>query len=200
MALDKKRLRREIERERRARLKARLAELRELIKKARAERRQAIAFIRQDCREKRIAHRLACQARAAEARSRGATQIEARRGELAQELADEQVIRDADRRHFKVRSTARERRQESDDEVRSNLPPELVPVFERFGRSLKGGPRRTRTEAFLEWVEENPDVIYEFQQQDADRWLGQLLAEQAQLQKAQRRGRGARVSLGGVPF
>ncbi len=52
---------------------------------------------------------------------------------------------------------ARERRDESDDEVRANIPPDLAPLFERVKRGIKGSPRKSRTEAFLEYVEEHPD-------------------------------------------
>jgi hypothetical protein len=48
------------------------------------------------------------------------------------------------------------RRSESDDEVRANLPADLVPLLERVKRSIKAGPRQSRTEAFLEYAEEHP--------------------------------------------
>ncbi len=43
-----------------------------------------------------------------------------------------------------------ERQAESDDEVRSNIPPELVALFERVKRGIKASPRMSRTEAFLQ--------------------------------------------------
>lgn len=52
-----------------------------------------------------------------------------------------------------------ERRAESDDEVRSNIPPELVALFERVKRGIKASPRMSRTEAFLHYAEENPDDV-----------------------------------------
>lgn len=48
------------------------------------------------------------------------------------------------------------RRGESDDEVRQNIPADLIPLFERVKRSIKGSPRKTRTEEFLEYAEEHP--------------------------------------------
>ena len=42
-----------------------------------------------------------------------------------------------------------ERQAESDDEVRSNIPPELVALFERVKRGIKASPRMSRTESFL---------------------------------------------------
>ncbi|HLO20161.1 MAG TPA: hypothetical protein VK192_06675, partial [Sphingomicrobium sp.] len=83
--------------------------------------------------------------------------------------------------------TAAERRQESDDEVRSNLSEDMVPVFDKVARYIKPGPRRTRTEAFLEWAEENPDAVLEAQQLAADKYLNELLAEEARHARSLRR-------------
>jgi hypothetical protein len=55
---------------------------------------------------------------------------------------------------------AKTRAGESDDEVRANIPPDLIPLFEKVKRSIKGGPRRSRTEAFLEYVEAHPGEEY----------------------------------------
>ncbi len=56
--------------------------------------------------------------------------------------------------------TTFEKRAESDDQVRANLPPELLPVWEHFkGRVKTRVPGKTRTEAFVEWVAENQDDI-----------------------------------------
>lgn len=57
------------------------------------------------------------------------------------------------------RVTRIERRSESDDEVRSNIPPELVAMFERVKRSIKATSRMSRTEAFLRYAEEHPSEV-----------------------------------------
>jgi len=75
----------------------------------------------------------------------------------------------------KSRTTARERAQESDDEVRSNLDPALVPIFDVVRRVIKGSPHISRTEAFLQWVEENPDEIWQMREADASRQVRELL-------------------------
>jgi hypothetical protein len=49
-----------------------------------------------------------------------------------------------------------ERRAESDDEVRSNLPADLVALFERVKGGIKASPRMSRTEVFLQYAEEHP--------------------------------------------
>jgi len=107
------------------------------------------------------------------------------------------------------RSSSKEKREESADEVSHNLPPELVPVFRRVERSIHGGPRKSRTEAFLEWAEENPDEVHGIMYEQADRDVARLVAEHQacgdRLAKA-KRGRGYRdpadvaAALAGVPF
>lgn len=57
------------------------------------------------------------------------------------------------------RSTSTERRQESDDEVRRNIPSELHPLWKQVKGSIKGGPRKSRTEAFLQYAEEHPREV-----------------------------------------
>jgi hypothetical protein len=98
----------------------------------------------------------------------------------------------------------REAREESDDAVRRNVGPELAAVFDRVRKNIKAGPRRSRTEAFLEWVESNPDeahaIVYANselelermirQQQELERRLGNRYADDADLASA----------LGEVPF
>ena len=134
-----------------------------------------------------------------------AEQLKAARGELAE-------ARQSFRHNYgrkRSSSSAKERREESADEVAHNLPAELVPVFRSVERSIHGGPRRTRTEAFLEWAEENPDQVHAIMYEQADRDVARLVAEHeacgARLAKA-KRGRGYRepadvaAALAGVPF
>lgn len=62
-----------------------------------------------------------------------------------------------------LRSKAKERRRESDDEVVSNIEPRLVPLWEQVKRTLRGSERKSRTEAFLEYVEAHPGEVVEAQ-------------------------------------
>lgn len=196
VALDKKRLRREIEKARREKYKTRLTELAELIKAARVARREAIQGVRSDCAQKRIDLRQSCQTRAIVAKASGASEVARRKATLLEEKGFERQIRNADRPR-RLRSTTGERRQESDDEVRSNLEPPMVPVFDAVRRFIKGTPRKSRTEAFLQWVEENPDEVFGLLQHDADRYLAQLLAEQERTTRELKR---KRTRLADVPF
>jgi len=56
----------------------------------------------------------------------------------------------------KPKRTGRETKSESDGAVIANLPAELHAVFRKVRKVIKASPRRSRTEAFLEWLEENP--------------------------------------------
>lgn len=190
--LDKKKLRREIERDRRRKVRERLAALKAEIKAARVKRDEQIRAVQIDCRLKREELRQSCALRRNRARATGAAEVEERRGVLQSEKGYERQIRNADRPR-QLRRTTAEKRQESDDEVRSNLEPDMVRVFDSVRRHIKGTPRKSRTEAFLQWAEENPGEVFDIMQHDADRYLSQLLAEQESLQRQQRR-RGA------VPF
>lgn len=190
--LDKKKLRREIERDRRRKVRERLLALKDEIKAARLKRDEQIRAVQIDCKLKREELRQSCALRRNRARATGAAEVEERRGVLQSEKGYERQIRNADRPR-QLRRTTAEKRQESDDEVRSNLEPDMVRVFDSVRRHIKGTPRKSRTEAFLQWAEENPGEVFDIMQHDADRYLSQLLAEQESLQRQQRR-RGA------VPF
>lgn len=68
-----------------------------------------------------------------------------------------------------TRSTARQRRQESDGEVESNIEPHLIPVWQKVKRWIKGNDRRSRTEEFLEWVEASPDEVRAYLAEEAEK-------------------------------
>lgn len=71
------------------------------------------------------------------------------------------IEKSAKERHRELARKRRpsERRRESDDEVRANIPAELVYLWERVKRKIKAGPRISRTEAFLHYAEENPREV-----------------------------------------
>ncbi len=183
--LDRKRLMREIEHERRAKVVQRLTELGVLLKAAREARREAIDRIRFQCRKAREKLRNVCGARRERARREGAEVVNARAREMHEERHLDKLQRTAGKRPTskglkpigRVRNAGRERESESDDEVRRDIPPELVGVFNKVRRNIKGSDRRTRSEAFLEWAEENPAEIYAMQEQEAAREIKRLVKE-----------------------
>jgi hypothetical protein len=189
--LNKAQLRREILKAQREQFKARLGELRGLIAAARVARTEAIKAVRVDCAAKRVAARELCAVRALEEKQRGNAKVARGRAKLKEEQAFNRQIETAGRPP-RARSTSKERAQESDDAVRSNLPADMIRVFDAVRKHIKGGPRKTRTEAFFEWAEENPDEVWSVLQHQADRELAALLAEQEQTTKAYKRARAGR--------
>jgi hypothetical protein len=183
--LDRKRLMREIEHERRAKVVQRLTELGVLLKAAREARRESIERIRFQCRKAREKLRNVCGARRERARREGTEVVNSRAREIHEERNLDKLQRTAGRRSGskgmkpigRVRNASRERESESDDEVRRDIPPELVSVFNKVRRNIKGSDRRTRSEAFLEWAEENPGEIYAMQEQEAAREIARLVKE-----------------------
>jgi len=178
-AFDKKRLRREIEADRRNAQRDKVRELRARIQLARLERKAKVSAIRSQCAVAREKLRALCLTRRERAALEGARLIEQRKAELGEEQALEKLVRSADRRGHKggVRSTAAERASESDDEVRANIPRELVAAFDKNRRYIKGTPRKTRTEAFLQWAEENPAEIWALQNEQAEREIRAMVRE-----------------------
>jgi hypothetical protein len=183
-----------------------------------------------EARELREATRIALKARIAEMREaqRGTCNIakhNARAGLTAElvtaadELAGERERQEGEKREAnaarqrqrerspKTRSSS-ERRQESDDEVRSNIPADLVVVFDKVKAGIKAGPRISRTERFFHWAEENPGEVLRIQADAGERaWmreLAELEREHKQLKKTKgRRPRGdteLAAALAGVPF
>jgi len=200
--LDRKRLMKEIEADRRRVVRERLAELRELIKAARLNRREAVAAVKTQCRVARAKLRTVCARRAALAKEKGSAAVAARQAERNEVRAGDRVVRRGDKLHAtgpsRLRSTRGERRAESDDEVRGNLPPEMLRVFDKVRKHIKGSPRRTRTEAFLEWAEENPGEVWSMQSEEAERDLHRMVAEHERLNRAHKSAR--RLAASDVPF
>lgn len=209
MTGERKRLQQELAGYLREKDAAQLRLLRARINAARVERRTMVHGARMQCREaraalrdrqkleraavtqrhqlERVEERTACATGRSRARARGLE----REALAAHEYRDARVlvrqVKNADRRNVHQRSTKRERSQEDDDRVRSNLPAELVPVFDRVSKRIRGSAKRSRTEAFLEWAEENPDEILAVQQAKADAELRALLKEQREHGRAMRK-------------
>jgi len=226
---ERKLLQRELARHLKEQDRAKLAELRARIHSARVNRRAAVTAARSLCRSARVdlrdrqrlererlrdeqrsaraSGRSVCETNKSTARVRGLEHEAAVRGELREERSLQRDVRHAEGRLKIRRSSARERAQESDDAVRHNLPAELVPVFDAVKSRIKPGPRRSRTEAFLEWAEENPDEIVSIQQVQADQDLATLLEQEKthyrEMRKTKRYRQEAaelRKALAGVPF
>lgn len=224
----RKKLKREIASDLREKDRARMVGLRSAIRIAKAQKKLLRAEAVGHCRsarsalkERQRAERLAL--RDEQKLAKQAARDVCHRGKSTAKLEGEGVVRLAhdalrgERRDQRLiaragepvrqRSTSHERRQEDDDRVRSNLPAELLSVFERVKRRIKGSARRTRTEEFLEWAQENPDEVLQEQQKRADDELRELLkAERAHKGSVRKAGRyrgseeQLRQRLADVPF
>lgn len=138
----------------------------------------------------RNAARAQCQARKYRIKTAGQRRLERREAELKAEASLQNKLKRAGRHAQLRRTTALERSQESDDAVRSNLPRELLPVFERVRRAIKGTRHRTRTEAFLEWAQEHPEDVLDYQGDATDREVKRLVAEYEATEREMRKTRG----------
>ncbi|HEX7666659.1 MAG TPA: hypothetical protein VF407_19160 [Polyangiaceae bacterium] len=163
-----------------------MVELREQVRAARSRRKQALFEAKERCRAERLAARERARSLRVKALAelREATEMEraAARQTCAVRIGDARAIKDdIERARAKVAAERQyqrelrridaanrqrrrehphasyiERRGESDDEVRMNIPPDLAPLFERVRRGIKATPRMSRTEAFLKYAEEHP--------------------------------------------
>jgi hypothetical protein len=233
VALDKKRLWRDIAREERKKARAKLAELRVQLRAARAERAAAIVAAVERCRTERLAAREraralrirglaelreatrleranardACSANKGAAKSLDA--VRRRRAELGAEAAYQAELR-AIERASRARAkehphaTYIERRGESDDEVRANVSPDLLALWEKVKKGIKGSPRMTRTEEFLRYVENNPGEQLLALESKTDALIRELEQRERDVRKAMaqpRRSREpSRASVADVPF
>ena len=77
-----------------------------------------------------------------------------------------------------TRKARREVLEESSSEVEHNIDPALVPVWRKVRGQISAGPRISRTEAFLQFVEENESEVWAAREEDTARELEQLQAEQ----------------------
>jgi hypothetical protein len=209
--------------------KARLRLLRARINAARVERRHMLQAARSQCRNARVSlkhqqaeeraalvarqraerseGRKACTLGIEHAKNEGTTAERSAFAEYADARALRRQMANTERKRTQSRTTKRERSAEDDDEVRNNLPAELVPVFNLVAKQIKTGPRRSRTEAFLEWAEAHPEEIYAVQQAEADQHLAQLLKDYETHGRAMRKADRYRQSpdkmremLASVPF
>ncbi len=185
----------------RARRDAALKTTKQSCQRWRQEARERVALLRaaelaklaQEVKELRQKARNQCQARKHRIRSAGGRTVAQRKALLlAEQRLQAQLKRLAQHARLRVAKHApssKERRQESDDYVRGNLPAELQPVFDRVRRQIKGGPRTTRTEAFLEWASENPGDVLQHQQHVTDREVAELVRQHQEVAGRLRKGK-----------
>jgi hypothetical protein len=159
--------------------------------RARALRLRVLEELREAMRAERIGARQACTVRLGEARAIK-DDIQRARAELVAEKHYQADLRRIELANRKRRSEAPrvtriERQAESDDEVRGNIPPELVALFERVKRGIKASPRMSRTEAFLKYAEEHPSDVLVAIDDKTDALIRELEEQEREARRSLRR-------------
>lgn len=201
----RRQLMKEIDRDLRDRDRAQLAALRTAVKGARASKRAQLKEAREQCAEagerykqwrdgarvglRRVIDeqkektRDVCRSTRLEVGASADVTIARALAELEDERRHQATMKRsarAQKARATKRASKRERRAESDDAVRHNLPPELVPVFDEVRRDIKASAHRSRTESFLEWVEDNEGEVLRMQADsaadDAEREIAEHMA------------------------
>lgn len=83
----------------------------------------------------------------------------------------------AEKKRVRVQGHAHERLVESDDQVKHNIPAELAPLWEKVKGRMRGTPRKSRTEAFLEYAESHAAEILAASEHEADVRLEELVEQ-----------------------
>jgi hypothetical protein len=194
------------ERDRKRNLRGKLAQLKAHLRTARAARKAAITAAIEHCRmerralaertkenrkrallelraaadAQRLAAREACRARKAEARGLPAwTQA---RAALTAETKLRRKLREVAKlekrgRLKRPRSTADERKVELEEATRREISPELLPLYDKIGKGIRGNDPTSKAEAFLHYAMENPAEVLAAQGHEADVTLKRLIAE-----------------------
>lgn len=77
----------------------------------------------------------------------------------------------------KLRRTATEARQESDEAVARNIDEALLPVWRKVKRTIRADAHQSRTEAFEQWAHDNPAEVERIQWEAAERDAERLIAQ-----------------------
>lgn len=166
-----------------------------------AERARMLAELRANLALQKAAAKSDCAARRAAAREMAIGAVARKRVDVAEYRAYLSKLRRLKRNYAAdKRVTARERASESDDDVRQNIEPHLHGLFERVKRSIKGSPRKTRSEAFLEYVEAHPHEYLDAIDDKTRALVRELEQREKRLAKTSRKRRFTAAELAEVPF
>ncbi len=201
-----------------------LRNLRARIAARRADKRARIVAVRDMCREKRAALRAAikqwrvelaelirterarvcaeCGMSRAQARTAGDAEILDAVKAYAAERGHQASLKREPGKPSRV--VVKERRAESDDEVRNNLDRDLLPVWEVMKKRIKAGPRSSRTEAFLQWAHDHAGeaqrILAEHHEAESEREYREMIAQEKKLTKGMRARRVRAADLEAIPF
>ena len=177
-------------------------------KQARAVCRAAKRDAKRKAREIRAQHLAATQAeiaalRAAAAGTCGVAGSKAR-ARAAESFARAASALDSEQRYYaqirrlsakpkhtraEAQRAARERARESDDQVETNLPRELVPVWHERAPKTRATERASRTEVFLQWVHDHPADVERIVTRDIDAQVAAWVREEREHVRRSKRSR-----------
>jgi hypothetical protein len=207
--------------ERRRELRRQLVAIRTELKAARADRKRALIDARERCRSERLAVkersralrmrvlsdlREVTRAERAQARQDCTERLRAARAipdrsrrkhaelsaERKREIEARRIARaEHDRKKAAPPSTCLSCKPESDDEVRANLTSDLLPLFDRVGPSIKGGPTESRTADFLAYAAAHPEEVLATSSHAADTRVRELETAHHEIAKSLGRRRNA---------
>ncbi len=159
----------------------------------RAKRRQALAELRATARSERETARGEWARRRAAALGEATSDVERVRVEMAaarERQAEERRVEAKLRADAHLHAHAR--REQSDEHVRAAIPRELVPLFDRVKRSIRGGSTRSRVEAFLHHAEKHPEAAFAVVEPRVEEHIDETRAAIADVARAVARGQGVR--------
>ncbi len=174
--------------------------------RAKMTRLRALEELRQALHAERLAARGTCSVAKDEARRKTIGAVEKARAELEAERKYQEDLQRIERnnrvrvRERVKRSSVAERRSESDDEVRANLPDDLIALFEKVKRGIRVGPRQSRTEAFLKYAEEHPHEVLATLDDKTEQVIRDLERREREATRMARRRRYTAAELAEVPF
>jgi hypothetical protein len=156
----------------------------------------------------RLASRTTCEAKKTQVRAQQADRVKRAAGVLEAERAHQRQQKLWARKSPLARKSQRPRAeslQESDSEVERNLSGEdMVRVFRAVRGKIKSTPRRSRTEAFFEWVAEHRPQVTRILEQSYERDVSELVAHEQELRERLGNPRSYRAmsarALSEVPF
>ena len=193
----KRGLLKDVEREALRRARERERNLRREIALLRKERDEGLREVRSSCAARRTELRERCRSEQEDMRGEVRRLVEAAQLEISRERREREGLRKLEKgakasaRAGRPTVTRAERRSEDDEAVLANLDPELHALFHRVKRSIKGSDRMSRTEAFLQYVHDNPGEALAAIEDKTDALIEEMERE-AEQHGGRRRASGAR--------
>jgi len=134
----------------------------------------------------RLASRRRCDGAKEKARAKGLSAVQRAAASLHAEHAHQEQLRVWQRPNplaNEQRRRSAEYIAESDSAVAANLPADLLGVWRAVKGRIRGTARRSRTEAFLEWVQEHRGEVQRIVDRQIDADVAELVAHEAELRR-----------------